>query len=112
MISIKLRTGKSLKISEGIKVCGPGDAVQAAIEWLCERVQWPSDFYEKDDLTVDVRDSKSHMHLFWIARTRSVEDSTDVPTDVILRVHKVAGTKNFVVTFLKPNWDSSYIIER
>lgn len=24
MISIKLRTGKSLKVNEGIKVCGPG----------------------------------------------------------------------------------------
>ena len=35
MISIKLRTGKSLKVNEGIKVCGPGDAVLAATDWLC-----------------------------------------------------------------------------
>lgn len=112
MISIKLRTGKSLKVNEGIKVCGPGDAVHAATVWLCKRVQWPSSWRDKDESVTDVYDSKSLTHLFWIARTRSVEDSVDVPTDVILRVHKVAGTKNFVVTFLKPNWDSSYIIER
>lgn len=112
MISIKLRTGKSLKVNEGIKVCGPEDAVQAATEWLCERVQWPSSCCNRDESVTDVRDSKSLTHLFWIARARSVDESVDVPTDVILRVHKVAGTKNFVVTFLKPNWDSSYIIER
>ena len=87
MISIKLRTGKSLKVNEGIKVCGPGDAVHAATDWLCKRVQWPSSWRDKDESVTDVYDSKSLTHLFWIARTRSVEDAVDAPTVAILRVH-------------------------
>lgn len=120
-MKIRLKTGKDLKTKNVISVYGHHEGLVPAIIWLASKVL-PEDENRECGYTLNrcgenpcamchemIPDGCGDvvMHHIGYIQGSTLPDSN---ANVVMHVAKVYDTNKYVLTFVKPAWDSAYII--